>query len=228
MFRWVLALFGALAIAVLADPRGAHAGGPPPTVHVTTETEAAAKGLALATFAGGCFWCVEADFRKVDGVVEVVTGFTGGRVADPSYDDVAWGRTGHVEAVQVTFDPKIVGYDYLVEYYWRHVDPTDGGGQFSDRGTAYRPAIFTHSEAQKAIAERSRSALAESKRFGSRIAVSIEPAGRFWPAEESHQNFAAKRPWWYRYYRHGSGRDTRLDAVWGSEARGPRPQRATH
>lgn len=217
----------AAALAVVAL-RPAPAQSEPAARHVTSAEEASARGLALATFAGGCFWCVEADFTKLAGVIEAVSGYTGGKTPNPSYEQVAWGRTGHVEAVQVTFDPKVLSYPRLVEHYWRHVDPLDGRGQFCDRGAAYRPFIFTHSPEQAATAEASRDALARSGRFREPIAVTIKPASEFWPAEIEHQGYAQKRPWRYAYYRHGCGRDARLDAVWGKDARLTPEQPATN
>lgn len=173
--------------------------------------------LALATFGGGCFWCTQADFDKVKGVVKTEAGFMGGRTKNPSYDEVAWGHTGHVEVVQVTYDPAVVSYDKLVDYYWRHVDVLDGRGQFSDRGETYRPVIFAHTSEQQQIAEAAKATLEASKRFSKPIAVNIEPAGPFYAAEAAHQKFYESNPFRYKFYRVGSGRDARLKQLWGDE-----------
>ena len=174
--------------------------------------------LEVATFGGGCFWCTQADFDKVPGVVATEVGFMGGRTRNPTYDEVAWGHTGHVEVVQVRFDPRIVGYGKLVDYYWRHVDVLDGRGQFSDRGAPYRPVIFTHSAEQQRIAEASKAALDGSKRFAMPVAGRIERASDFTPAEGVHQKFYTKNTFRYKFYRLGSGRDARLRQLWGDEA----------
>ncbi len=171
------------------------------------------QGLERATFAGGCFWCMEPPYDKVDGVVETISGFSGGRVANPSYDQVVRGGTGHLEVVEVIYDPEKVGYDRLLDIYWRNVDPFDGGGQFCDRGESYRPAIFVRNEEQERLAKISMQAL--SKRFEQPIAVTIEPLEAFYPAEEYHQNYYDKNPVRYKYYRWRCGRDARLEAVWG-------------
>lgn len=169
-----------------------------------------------ATFAGGCFWCMEAPFEKLDGVKSVISGFTGGTKANPTYEESSSGTTGHTEAVEVTFDPEKVSYDKLLDTFWRSMDPTDAGGQFADRGGQYRPGIFFHSEAQKKAAEASKEALAKSKRFGDKpIVVEITKAGPFYPAEEYHQDYYKKNPLRYKFYRHGSGRDAFLEKVWG-------------
>lgn len=172
------------------------------------------KGVAI--FAAGCFWCVEADFDKVPGVLDTTSGYTGGELVKPTYEDVSLGTTGHVEAVRVTYDPAKVSYRQLLDYYWRHVDLTDGSGQFCDRGPTYRPAIFVSDERQNSDAAASKQELEDSGRFA-RIAVEIKPAFRFWPAEEEHQNYYKKNPYRYKFYRAGCGRDARLSRLWGSE-----------
>lgn len=174
-----------------------------------------AKG-GVAIFAAGCFWCVEADFDKVPGVLSTTNGYIGGKYADPTYDLVALGITGHVEAVRVTYDPAKVSYKQLLDHYWHHVDLTDGRGQFCDRGSAYRPVIFASDGQQKAEAEASKKAIEDSKRFA-HVAVEIKPAFRFWPAEAEHQDFYRKNPYRYKFYRFGCGRDARLMQLWGSE-----------
>ena len=171
-------------------------------------------GLEVATFAAGCFWCVESDFDKVDGVVETISGYTGGHTSNPTYDLVGEGGTGHTEALRVTYDPAKVTYAILLDHYWRHVDFLDGDGQFCDRGDQYRPAIFTHTGEQKRLAEESKAALSKSHDFGRPIAVEIAPAGTFTPAEEYHQDYYQKNPVKYRYYRTGCGRDRRVGALW--------------
>ena len=167
-----------------------------------------------AVFAGGCFWCVESDFEKVPGVIEVVSGYTGGRSAKPTYETAS--AEGHVEAVKVTFDPAKVSYSQLLDFYWHHVDVLDGGGQFCDRGATYRPAIFADGPEQTKAAQASKSALDASKRFSRPIAVTIETAGVFTPAEEYHQDYYKKNPVKYKFYRYNCGRDARIEALWGS------------
>lgn len=169
----------------------------------------------IATFAGGCFWCVEADFEKVMGVTEVVSGYSGGQVDNPSYEQVSAGGTGHVEAVQVHYDPAKVSYRDLLEVFWRHVDPTDPGGQFVDRGSQYRSVIFYHDEDQKKLAEESKQELEKSGRFSKAIATEILPFARFYPAEGYHQDYYKKNPIRYQYYRSRSGRDDFLQKAWG-------------
>ena len=162
---------------------------------------------AVAIFAGGCFWCTEADFEKLDGVVEAVSGYTGGRTENPTYDEVCAGGTGHYEAVRVVFDPAKVTYERLLEQFWNHVDPTDPGGQFVDRGEQYRPAVFYTDEEQRRIAEASVEALDESGRFDGPVVAGILPAGPFYEAEEDHQGYYRRCPIRYEMYRKGSGRD---------------------
>jgi peptide-methionine (S)-S-oxide reductase len=170
----------------------------------------------VATFASGCFWCTEADFEKVPGVVEAVSGYTGGRDPDPTYKEVSAGGTGHTEAVQVRYDPDEVTYERLLEVYWRNVDPLDADGQFCDRGDQYRPAIFANDEEQRRQAEESRAALERSGRFGPRpIVVQVQPAGPFHPAEDYHQDYAKRNAWRYSFYRLNCGRDARLAELWG-------------
>lgn len=206
--------FAALFLILLAlasvpiAPRAATAEQPQRT--------AAQPADGVAIFAAGCFWCVEADFDKVPGVLSTTSGYTGGKYANPTYDDVASGLTGHVEAVRVTYDPSKVSYKKLLDYYWHHVDLTDGRGQFCDRGPPYHPAIFVSDDEQKAQAEASKKDIEDSKRFA-RVAVEIRPAFRFWPAEPEHQDFYKKNPYRYKFYRYGCGRDARLTQLWGGE-----------
>ena len=174
--------------------------------------------FAVATFAGGCFWCVESDFDAVPGVVETISGYTGGSTANPTYKQVSEGGTGHREAVQVRYDPEQVSYERLLRIFWRSVDPTDGGGQFCDRGESYQTAIFAGSEEERRIAEASKEALEESMVLDSPVVTPIETAGEFHPAEDYHQDYYTKNPFRYRYYRFACGRDSRVQQVWGRQA----------
>jgi len=175
------------------------------------------KHLETATFAGGCFWCSESDFVKLDGVLEVVSGYTGGSKANPTYQEVCSGSTGHYEAVQVLYDPGKVTYRELLEAYWRHVDPTDNGGQFIDRGPQYRTAIFYHNEEQKRQAEASKSELARSGRFSRAVVTPIVPLTTFYKAEDYHQDYYKKSPLRYKAYRQASGRDQFIEKIWGDD-----------
>jgi len=169
---------------------------------------------AVATFAAGCFWCSEAAFDSVPGVVDVISGYTGGATENPSYEEVGAGGTGHRESVQVTFDPTKVSYARLVDIFWLNVDPFDPYGQFCDKGEQYKGAIYYHDEAQRRAAIASREAV--QRRFPKqRVVTDILPAGRFWPAEDYHQDYHTKNPLRYKFYRHGCGRDARLHAIWG-------------
>jgi len=170
-----------------------------------------------AVFAGGCFWCTESDFEKVPGVTEVISGYTGGKEVDPTYEQVSSHATGHVEAVQVIYDPARVSYAQLVEWFWRHVNPTDAGGQFVDRGPQYRSVIFYADEKQQRIAEASKERLAASGHFDKPIVTEILPLGPFYPAEEYHQDYYKNNPLRYRWYRSGSGRDHFIEDVWGKD-----------
>jgi len=168
----------------------------------------------LATFAGGCFWCMVAPFDEYPGVIEVLSGYTGGFLANPTYEQVCRGETGHVEAVQIVYDPDILAYETLLEMYWRQIDPTDPGGQFCDQGTSYKTAIFYHTPEQKAAAEASKQALVDSGHFDAPIVTQILPAGDFWPAEDYHQGFYKKNPAHYKNYRKSSGRDEFILERW--------------
>ncbi len=174
--------------------------------------------LSLATFAGGCFWCTEADFAKQEGVIAVTSGYTGGRKPNPTYEEVCAGGTGHAEAVQIKFDPGKISYQQLLDIFWRSIDPTDAGGQFVDRGSQYRPVIFYHDEEQQRLAEASKAALAASGKFSQPIVVAILPASTFYPAEDYHQQYYKTCPWRYQNYRRHSGRDQFLARTWGNEA----------
>ncbi len=179
---------------------------------------AAEDGIEVATFAGGCFWCVEADFDAVPGVVGTVSGYTGGTLADPTYKRVSAGGTGHREAVQIFYDPKQVTYATLVEIFWRSVDPTDGGGQFCDRGQSYETAIFANSLEQKQQAEVSKRELGRSGVLGRPVVTPIEVAGPFYPAEDYHQDYYNKNPLRYGFYRYNCGRNARIEELWGEDA----------
>jgi len=186
-----------LALAVVALP--AHAAAPP---------------RAIATFAAGCFWCSEAAFDSVPGVIDVISGYTGGAKQGPSYEEVSAGGTGHRESVQVTYDPTKISYEKLLDVFWHNVDPFDQYGQFCDKGDQYKGAIFYHDEVQHRAAIASRDAV--QRRFQKqRVVTDIIAAGRFWPAEEYHQDYHKKNPIRYKYYRHGCGRDARLEEIWG-------------
>ena len=195
-----------LLTAALSGPSGAQSDASPP--------------LAKATFAGGCFWCMEPPFDKLDGVVSTISGCTGGEQDRPTYEQVSAGGTGHAEAVQVLYDPAVISYERLLEVFWRNVDPLDAGGQFCDRGDQYRTAIFAEDESQLQAAQASTRALEESKRFGKPIETEIVKASVFYPAEEYHQDFYEKHPLKYKFYRFSCGRDARLRELWGSDALG--------
>jgi len=175
------------------------------------------EGLSVATFAGGCFWCVESRFEKLPGVVEVVSGYSGGEVVNPTYEEVSSGRTSHTEAIQIFYDPQLVSYEQLLSTLWREINPTDANGQFSDRGKQYRPAIFYHSEEEKRIAEMSAKQLDESGIYDRPVNIEIVPFSGFYPAEEYHQDYYKKNPLRYAFYRSGSGRDNYLKKIWGDE-----------
>ena len=179
----------------------------------------AQKAPAKALFAGGCFWCMEPAFEKVDGVSSVTSGYTGGQTKNPTYEQVSAGVTGHAESIQVVYDPSKVTYEKLLGVFWHNIDPLAGDAQFCDHGTQYRAAIFYLDETQKRLAEESKRAIEESKRFGTKtIRTQIVAAGAFYPAEDYHQDFYKKSPARYYSYRAGCGRDQRLKELWGSDA----------
>ncbi|WP_018662104.1 peptide-methionine (S)-S-oxide reductase MsrA [Heyndrickxia acidiproducens] len=167
-----------------------------------------------ATFAGGCFWCMVKPFDQFDGIEKVVSGYTGGNVENPTYEQVKTGKTGHYEAVQITYDPEVFPYEDLLEIFWQQIDPTDAGGQFQDRGDNYRTAIFYHNEWQKVLAEQTKQALADSGKFKKPIVTEILPAKPFYPAEDYHQDFYKKRPDAYHEDRKKSGRDEFIAEHW--------------
>ena len=183
--------------------------------------------LRQATFAGGCFWCTEAAFQKLPGVTAAVSGYAGGTTPNPTYDAVSAGRTDHAEAVQVTYDPDEITYEGLLEAYWRHMDPTDAGGQFADRGSQYRPVIFYHNQRQQRLARQSKQALAESGTFSEPIVVKIEPLERFYTAEAYHQDYFKKHPEEYQRYYETSGRGPFVREHWGEDGAEATSQNAT-
>jgi len=190
------------AAMLMAGAAVAQSPGPEPS---------AAKGLA--TFAGGCFWCVEADFDKVPGVISTTSGYTGGTVVDPTYQRVSAGGTGHAEAVEIVYDPAKVTFDKLLDVFWHNHDPLTKNAQFCDHGEQYRAAIFYHDEEQRRLAEASKQAV--QARFRQPIQTEITPAGPFYKAEDYHQDYHLKNPIRYKFYRYNCGRDQRLEALWG-------------
>ena len=184
------------------------------TVAQTTPT-------AKATFAGGCFWCVESDFDKIPGVISTTSGYIGGKLDNPTYKQVSAGITGHAEAVEIEFDPQKVNYEQLLQYFWRTIDPTVKDRQFCDHGSQYRSGIFYHDDAQRRAAEASKAALEKNKPFKQSIVTEIAQATKFWPAEDYHQDYHRKNPLRYKFYRNGCGRDARLKELWGDLAGKP-------
>ena len=184
---------------------------------LTSGLRSASAEQGQATFAGGCFWCIEAPFENYPGVISAVSGYTGGTEEDPTYKQVSSGRTSHIEAVLITYDPEQVGYEELINHFWRQFDPTDAGGSFYDRGHQYTSAVFYHDEEQKGIAEATRAALDSSGRFDKPVVTPIRPAGTFYPAEEYHQDYYRKNPGHYKRYRTGSGRDRFITRIWGDD-----------
>lgn len=183
---------------------------------VTTAAEPAAKAnTATAVFAGGCFWCMEPPYDKLPGVVATISGYSGGQKANPTYEQVSAGNTGHIEVVQISYDPKQVSYEKLLEVFWRNVDPLDGGGQFCDRGNTYATAIFYQNEEQKKLAEQSKIEI--EKKLGKSVVTPIRPAVTFYAAEDYHQDYYLKNPLRYKYYRYSCGRDQRLEQLWGKK-----------
>lgn len=206
----ITALAAGLSAAACAQDAGEYA--------APARADDAPEGLAHAVFASGCFWCTEADFEKLDGVVEVVSGFAGGDEENPGYYEVVRGETGHAEAARIIYDPEMISYEALLDHYWVNVDPFDGAGQFCDRGSSYAPFIFP-ADADQAEAARASLARVEAE-LGRAVAVEIEPLDTFWPAEAYHQDFADNNPIRYQRYRFGCRRDQRLREVWGERALG--------
>lgn len=175
--------------------------------------------LETAILAGGCFWCIEADYEKLDGVVEVISGYTGGHVENPTYKQVSAGRTGHIESVKVTYDADKISYAEILNFFWHHIDPTRDDGQFCDRGSQYRPAIFYETVNQKEQAIASREKIEQTKPFAEPLKVELIQASTFYPAEEYHQDYYQKNPLRYHFYRYNCGRDARVEQLWGAPAK---------
>ena len=206
----IFAALGVSASAVAAPDKTS-------TVATVSGIASTTANKATATFAGGCFWCVEADFDKVPGVLSTTSGYIGGKTANPSYEQVSSHSTGHAEAVQIVYNPAQVTYEKLLNIYWRSIDPTVKDQQFCDRGTPYRTAIFTHNDEQLTAAKASLVALEKSKPFREAIVTEIIPATAFYPAEDYHQNYHQKNSIRYKYYRSSCGRDARLKQLWGNQ-----------
>lgn len=178
--------------------------------------QVAAQKTAIATFAGGCFWCIEADFDRVPGVLATVSGYTGGKTDNPTYREVSRGNTGHREALQITYDPQKISYAQLLTVFWHSVDPVDSGGQFCDRGEPYETAVFVHNDEQRKLAEASRAQA--MKDLGKKIFTPVETATKFYPAEDYHQDYHNKNPLRYKYYRWNCGRNQKVEQLWGDKA----------
>jgi len=205
------ASFAVLALAALVSlAPGAAAQAPAPAPK--------AAATAVATFAGGCFWCMEPPYDKLPGVISTTSGYMGGGKRYPTYEEVSNGVTGHAEVVQVAYDPSKVSYEKLLEVFWVNIDPTVENRQFCDRGTQYRTAIFVHTPEQRKAADASKAAVEKSKPFSEPIVTPVVDAGEFWPAEDYHQDYYRKNPARYTYYRTGCGRDARLKQLWGAKA----------
>jgi peptide-methionine (S)-S-oxide reductase len=175
---------------------------------------APAPQVETATFAGGCFWCMQPPFEKLHGVISVKAGYTGGAVKNPTYEDVSGGGTGHRESVEVVYDPRVISYGQLLDVFWRNIDPTDDSGQFCDHGSQYRSAIFYHDAQQKSLADQSRAAV--ERKLRKTVVTEVIAASAFYPAEEYHQDYYRKNPVRYKFYRFNCGRDQRLTEIWGS------------
>jgi peptide-methionine (S)-S-oxide reductase len=209
--HWTAGALIALTVGIVA---ALSAGGP--RAQASTATGPAPAGLAKAVFAGGCFWCVESDFDKVPGVVSTTSGYTGGKLPNPSYEQVSAKVTGHAEAVEVVYDPKRVSYEQLLEYFWRTIDPTTKDSQFCDHGSPYRTAIFAQDAQQLAAAKVSLANLDKTKPFKQAVVTEIALGGPFYAAEDYHQDYYKKNPIRYKYYRGSCGRDARIQELWGS------------
>jgi len=181
------------------------------------DTPPVPDGMAVATFAGGCFWCMEPPYDEIDGVVSTTSGYIAGDVEAPTYKQVSRGDTGHAEALRVIYDPEQVSYETLLEVFWRNIDPTVSDRQFCDVGSQYRTGIFVHDDAQRAAAEASLATVRETKPFDAPIVTPIAPATEFWPAEDYHQDYYRKNPVKYKFYRYSCGRDARLKELWGGD-----------
>jgi len=209
----ILSRLAALLLLVACNPGSASEGTPAKRAHAAAEA-----GQAVATFAGGCFWCMEGPFDELPGVVSTTSGYTGGHVEKPSYEQVSSGRTGHTEAVQVVYDPAKVGYEKLLEVFWHNIDPLTKDAQFCDHGPQYRSGIFVHDAEQRRLAQATKRELESSKRLPGPIVTEIAEVDVFYPAEAYHQDYYRKNPLRYRYYRSRCGRDARLKSLWGDDA----------
>ena len=185
---------------------------------VSLNTFASDSSTEIATFAGGCFWCMEQPFDKLDGVISTTSGYTGGHQANPSYKQVSAGTTGHTEAIRIEYDPKKITYEELLNVFWKNIDPTTADRQFCDHGSQYRSGIFYHDDVQKRAAEKSLDNLNQTKPFAEAVVTEISAAGPFYPAEDYHQDYYQKNPLRYKYYRFACGRDKRLETLWGEPA----------
>jgi len=219
MTRFMQRSMGFMAIALLVFWALPNTAEDSKTETLGQSTRAADTTDQLATFAGGCFWCMEPAFDKLDGVISTTSGYTGGRTKDPTYEQVTTGKTGHIESMQVRFDPSRVSYEELVWLFWHNVDPTQVNGQFCDKGNQYRTVIFVHNQDQQQIAQSTQKLVGDE--LGKRIATQIVAAGRFYPAEDYHQDYYRKNPTKYKFYRWNCGRDARLKVVWGQKAGQP-------
>ena len=219
--RWTFFLTLGITVAAAAVLMSAASNKPPTPTAAISASKAAASAkasgpIATATFGGGCFWSTESAFEGKPGVIQAVSGFSGGKVANPSYEAVCTGATGHAEAVQVTYDPKVTSYQKLLDIYWHSIDPTQANGQFYDHGVQYRTVIFYGSDAERRMAESSKEAAA--RQLKQKIVTTIQPYSSFYPAEEYHQDYSMKNPERYGAYRSASGRDARLEKLWGKSA----------
>jgi peptide-methionine (S)-S-oxide reductase len=205
-----------ISIALLAGILGAWIATLPPAAVSASPAASPAAATARATFAGGCFWCMEPPFDALDGVLSTTSGYIGGSKKDPTYEEVSAGVTGHTEAVEIVYDPARVSYEKLLEVFWRNIDPTTPNRQFCDRGSQYRTGIFFHGDEQKRLAEKSKQAIEASGALGQPIVTEITAASTFYPAEGYHQDYYEKNPIRYKYYRYQCGRDQRLEELWGS------------
>lgn len=221
----IIAALAGLA-AIIAFFMTAEADNATPAPTQTADGVVLSDERAEAIFAGGCFWCVEADFDKVPGVVETISGYTGGDLENPTYKQVSYTETGHYEAVKVTYDPQTVTYSELVEYFWRHVDPTDAGGQFCDRGTSYLTGVFPVDAAQEEIALASRDTIDASGVLANPVVTKIARLTTFWPAEDYHQDYYIHNRLHYARYRRGCGRDARVASVWSNDRSQENPETA--
>jgi len=202
MTRLIFSLCGCLAATLVQ------------TIQAAPETT---PKYETATFAGGCFWCMEPPYDALEGVISTTSGYTGGKETDPSYKQVSRGRTGHTEAIQIVYDPEKVSYAKLLDIYWHNIDPTDASGQFCDKGSQYRSEIFFHNKTQQQLAVQSKNALKELKPFKGPIVTQVTMATAFYPAEDYHQDYYQRNPIRYKYYRYGCGRDQRLKDLWGNQ-----------